>query len=419
MKIFRFVVLFLSMLFIGYLALKIYRQEQAKSLLKADLIELSNVKYGLFNVDQWKDKISEIVAVKVSSFKIDTENRDVLEHKISVFLTKVVDELESDARKNNEKESILGFDYKNFVADVAGVYDQLHKNIPKISKQMLDYVDQKENKEKIKQYILKQLDDYAAKTFSKMDYSNYNRILTKYQAQNAKECGKKLQNKIDSAKQEIRILLALLFMFILISFALLLWQKSFNQWMYLQYVIIAFVLLLLGLLLPMIDIDARISNLSFNLLGQPIQFNNQVLYFKSKSILEVVRLMFVQDDLKVMGVGLLILIFSVLFPIMKLVALVFYSFNKRIRSYKLIDYFVFKIGKWSMADVMVIAIFMAYIGFTSIISSQLDQLGHISKQLEVITSNQSELQSGFYIFTSFVVFSLFISFKLKQNFNKV
>ncbi len=419
MKLFRFVLLFLSMLFIGYLAVQIYNQERTKNVYKSDLVELSNVKYGLFNVDQWKDKISDIVSAKVASFKIDTDNRAALEKKISVFLTKVVDELEQDARKNNAKQSILGFDYKNFVADVSGVYEQLHKNIPKISRQMLEYVDKKENKEKIKQYILNQLDDYAAKTFAKMDYSIYNQIITKYGAKDASECVIKLQNRIDKARQKIIVLSAVFFSLVLISFMILLWQKTFSKWMYVQYVTIAFVLLLLGLLLPMIDIDARISSLSFNLLGQPIQFSNQILYFKSKSILEVVSLMFSQGDFKVMAVGLLILIFSVLFPIIKLITIVLYIFNKKVRKHNLVDYFVFKIGKWSMADVMVIAIFMAYIGFTSIISSQLDQLGHISKSLEVITSNQSELQLGFYIFTSFVVFSLFISFKLKQNIKNI
>jgi uncharacterized paraquat-inducible protein A len=32
---------------------------------------------------------------------------------------------------------------------------------------------------------------------------------------------------------------------------------------------------------------------------------------------------------------------------------------------------VFKTGKWSMADVIVVAIFMAYIGFSGIVGEQL------------------------------------------------
>ena len=39
----------------------------------------------------------------------------------------------------------------------------------------------------------------------------------------------------------------------------------------------------------------------------------------------------------------------------------------------MVRFFVLKSGKWSMADVMVVAIFMAYIGFNGIITSQFGQ----------------------------------------------
>ncbi len=68
-----------------------------------------------------------------------------------------------------------------------------------------------------------------------------------------------------------------------------------------------------GLLLPMIEIDARISSIRFTLLGESILFEDQVLYYKSKSILQVVSLMLTQRRLDVLFVGLLVLLFSVLF----------------------------------------------------------------------------------------------------------
>lgn len=46
--------------------------------------------------------------------------------------------------------------------------------------------------------------------------------------------------------------------------------------------------LILGLTLPMIEIDARISEIKLSLLGEQLSFQDQVLYYKSKSILEVV-----------------------------------------------------------------------------------------------------------------------------------
>jgi hypothetical protein len=46
-------------------------------------------------------------------------------------------------------------------------------------------------------------------------------------------------------------------------------------------------LLVAGVTTPMIDMEAKISQMSFVLLGHPIHFENQVLYFQSKSILDV------------------------------------------------------------------------------------------------------------------------------------
>lgn len=67
-----------------------------------------------------------------------------------------------------------------------------------------------------------------------------------------------------------------------------------------------------------------------------------------------------------------------------------------------------------MADVMVVAIFMAFIGFSGIVSEQLTQLNTISSSLEVITSNASSLQIGFYSFFCFVLLSLFLSEKITK-----
>jgi hypothetical protein len=168
-----------------------------------------------------------------------------------------------------------------------------------------------------------------------------------------------------------------------------------------------------GVLLPMIEIDARISSISLTLLGEPITFKDQVLYYKSKSILEVVRLMFTQGRADVLFVGVLVLLFSVLFPVAKLICSVVYVYSPSVRGNTTINFIVFKTGKWSMADVMVVAIFMAYIGFGGIISDQLRQLEGISENIDILTTNKSSLQLGFYLFTSFTVLSLVASQKIQ------
>ena len=75
---------------------------------------------------------------------------------------------------------------------------------------------------------------------------------------------------------------------------------------------------------------------------------------------------------------------------------------------------IYKSGKWSMADVFVVAVFMSYIGFSGIISDQLSQLEKIKGQLNIFTTNHSELQQGFFFFAGFVLLSILISQTIKN-----
>ena len=67
-----------------------------------------------------------------------------------------------------------------------------------------------------------------------------------------------------------------------------------------------------------------------------------------------------------------------------------------------------------MADVFVIALFMAYLGFDGLITEQLNQLQSITNSSAVLTTNNSGLLFGFYAFTGFVLFSLLISQKVEK-----
>jgi hypothetical protein len=74
-----------------------------------------------------------------------------------------------------------------------------------------------------------------------------------------------------------------------------------------------------------------------------------------------------------------------------------------------IKFFVLKSGKWSMADVMVVAMFMTYIGFNGIITSQLNQLSSSTQELEILTTNGTSLQPGYYLFLTYTLLALFLS----------
>jgi hypothetical protein len=67
-----------------------------------------------------------------------------------------------------------------------------------------------------------------------------------------------------------------------------------------------------------------------------------------------------------------------------------------------------------MADVMVVAIFMAFIGFNGIVGNQLEQLREGAEPVKMITSNGTQLLSGFYLFLSYCLLGLLFSSRLSN-----
>jgi hypothetical protein len=80
-----------------------------------------------------------------------------------------------------------------------------------------------------------------------------------------------------------------------------------------------------------------------------------------------------------------------------------------------LHFIAFQTGKWSMADVLVVAIFMAYVGFKAILDSQLAGMNVRTASMTSITTNETALQPAFVLFTAFVLFSLVLSELIKRR----
>lgn len=115
-------------------------------------------------------------------------------------------------------------------------------------------------------------------------------------------------------------------------------------------------------------------------------------------------------------VGLLVITFSIFFPILKILSSIGYYYNYRgARENPVIKFFILKSGKWSMADVTVVAIFMAYIGFSGIITNQLGELSSAAPEVAMLTTNGTSLQPGYYLFLTYTLLALFLSGYLTRD----
>lgn len=387
--------------------------ESKRRTVKEDLVELSNIQYGLFNVDEWKKIIEKVIEKQVNEFQVTSQNKDDLRKSISGFLNTELTKMEKIYYEENSRD-FMGI-VRNGVASITNIFGEIKKNVPEITEDIIKFLDDPKNKGAIKEYLIEKVHSYADKTFTKMDYSKHDKIIERNGYTNREEAISGLYSEKEKLRNQTSIYKLILLFFFLTIGALLLSKVKFTALQVLLLSCICLIFLLLGLIVPMIEIDARIVEINISIIGEPVTFTDQVLFYKSKSILEMIYLMFQQNGIDLLLVGALILTFSVLFPVSKLIASIFASFYPKKQSNKVVKFLVFKTGKWSMADVMVVAIFMAYIGFSGIISEQLKQIDQISKNTEILSTNNSSLQLGFFSFTAFAFLGMLLSRKIRQN----
>ena len=166
-----------------------------------------------------------------------------------------------------------------------------------------------------------------------------------------------------------------------------------------------------GVLSPMLEVEARVTKIDATLLGTPIEFHDQSLYYRSKTVFEVFQTLIHMGRPEMTLVGVLVILFSVVFPTLKMLALGAASFRPALlRTNRFVKLLAFELSKWSMADVMVLAIFMSFVAFNGVIGSAFDGLrGVPNVQQVLIPTNASKILPGYYLFIGFCVASIPLS----------
>lgn len=397
----------------AFCCIRIVSLEGRKAQLKRDRIEISHIKYGLFNVDEWKALVADILTKKIRQLEVTKENRPKMKKELEKMIYKLVDELDRGIQQNGTR-SIGGF-LQAVTSNILGIKNRMREKVPDFADMALDHLNDPKVREDLKDYLIKQLNEMADSMVGKMDYTVFNAILYEYSAEDKATCLARIDEQMGQVRVAELSFIALLSLCCIGLATMIFVSQNYGSTELITMVVGASVLLLTGLSLPMIDIEATIASFSFTLVGEPVEFKDQVLFFQSKSILQVVGLLLKNGGVGLLLVALLVFSFSVLFPMAKLIASVVTIVQDREPTHWLHRFLVFKSGKWSMADVMVVAIFMSYIGFNGVINSQLTQLAAFSGNVEIFTTNNSVLQSGFYLFTGYCITGLLLSTMIEKR----
>jgi len=87
-----------------------------------------------------------------------------------------------------------------------------------------------------------------------------------------------------------------------------------------------------------------------------------------------------------------------------------------LRTNRFVKLLAFELSKWSMADVMALAIFMSFVAFNGVIGSAWKgSRGVPNVQQVLIPTDASKILPGYYLFIGFCVSSIFLSKKLEHG----
>ena len=150
------------------------------------------------------------------------------------------------------------------------------------------------------------------------------------------------------------------------------------------------------------SIKAQVANLETSLLDQ------------EKSIVQTVGDLWADQRLLVAA---LIAIFSVGIPILKALLMMVSLHTKNSKWTGAISKFLIVISRWSMADVFVVAIFLAWLSTTNQVNTSRSavQAFGFDIPIEIKTVMTSDLGPGFYYFTCYCLLSLLLTYFPKSE----
>src|SRR6185436_11382554 len=302
--------------FAGWCGYTIYNLSAERAVLKKDYSDVNNIQHGLLSVNKWRDNITEIVNTQIDDFEFSGDQQDTLKRQVNKILNALISQAEDMI---NEKQKSVGGKLKKFAFKTFVNVDKVRERVPEFSQTIIDEVKKPRSKARLKHLAQDKLNDFAEQTRdSIVEGSGYEQILSNYFVTDVNEFNKIISaraNNLQEQSYRYTYIMAGIMVFFLLLWLVLRKAIVLNTPLFTLSVILALIFLFTGLAAPMIEIDARIQEINFMLIGKNIQFNDQVLFYQSKSIIDVVKILIETGKADSVLVGLLILIFSIVFPV--------------------------------------------------------------------------------------------------------
>ena len=380
------------------------------------MAELTHVRYGLLSADRWRDIIAPILNAQVDKLDLKGQSkslRPMVERSLYALLDNIKKQMSAPLPQGREGVSMPGQGNPMLVNMIIG---SLRPHVPEYTDVVMVELAKPKNQTGFKESIRSVLAEGIKNTFSTVDMTAYSSILKRHGCSSEAVCVQTLGKQIEEADERVTRYYLIVLGSVLAGFILLTAGRPvLSRPAVAVLMLFSIALLAGGVLSPMLEVEVRITHLNATLLGTPIEFREQSLYFRSKNVLEVFQTLIEMGRPEMSVVAVLVLLFSVVFPVLKMLALSASLFRPAmLRTSRIVKFFAFDVSKWSMADVMAVAIFMSFVAFNGVIGSAMQDMKDAGGQLAIPT-NSSTILPGYYLFIGFCLAGIYLSKKLERG----
>jgi hypothetical protein len=392
----------------------------ARRLLRTDLAEITHARYGILSADQWRSIIGPILDAQIDKLDIKGQNkslRPMVERSLYALLDNIKTQMTQTqpAAPGAKAPAKPGGPSPMLVNMIVA---SLRPHVPEYTNVVMAELSKPQTQASFKDSIRGVLDNAVRNTFSTTDMTTYNAILQRYGCATGAACEETLGKQIETAdrtltREYLTVLVSAALAFILLMAGV----RTLSRGAVVVLMLFCLSMLAGGVLSPMLEVEVRVTRLNATVLGAPVEFHDQSLYYRSKTVFEVFQTLIHMGRPEMTLVGVLVILFSVVFPALKMLALAACLIRPALlRTNRLVKLLAFELTKWSMADVMVLAIFMSFVAFNGVISSALEGLRGVSNVQQILfPTDASKILPGYYLFIGFCISSIILSKKLERG----
>ena len=386
-----------------------------RRILRTDLAEITHARYGILSADQWRNIIGPMLNAQVDKLDLKSQSKS-LRPMVERSLNSLLDNIKTQMTSPDAKAKGIPGGGNAFLVNM--IIASLRPHVPEYTSVVMAELAKPQTQTSFKDSIRAVLADAVKNTFSSTDMTTYNAILKRYGCSTGTLCEQTLGSQIDQADKTLtRDYLIVLAAAALAFILLMAGRRTLSRPAVLVLMLFSITMLAAGVLSPMLEVEVRVTRLDATLLGTPIEFQDQSLYYRSKTVFEVFQTLIEMARPEMTLVAVLVILFSVVFPLLKMLALGACLFRPALlRTSRFIKLLAFDLSKWSMADVMVLAIFMSFVAFNGVIGSSWGGVRSMPSIHEVrIPTDASRILPGYYLFIGFCVSSILLSKKLEHG----